>query len=83
MITDMMNAALQAQKGYMQSGEPTPHLEFVMHPNALDDLRREAALGFSRFLNQRVHDGRFEFMNHVIREDVAQDGWVLQPVVTQ
>lgn len=80
MITEMMDAALKAQAGYMQSGDPTPHLEFVMHPSALADLRKEVAEQQSQFMGQRVHDGRFEFMNHVIREDSQQEGWKLQPV---
>jgi hypothetical protein len=82
MIDEMMKAATKAQIGYMQSGEPTPYLEFVMHPSALSDLRKEVARDSSMLMGQRREDGRFEFMNHVIREDSNQEGWKLQPVTT-
>lgn len=80
MIEDMIEAANMAIQGYMESGDPSPHMEYVMTPRQLANLRKEADNVGLSLLQQRSSDGRFEFMNHVIREDSSVATWSLQPI---
>ena len=82
MIEALVEEARRVTVGYMQCGEPSPPLEWIMHPKTFADLRIEAARtadGLVAFFQQRA-DGEFEFMHHPIREDVFQNGWQLRPV---
>lgn len=76
---DMKSAHLKAIVGYMQCGEPSPEMEWIMHPDSLADLRKACGVA-DCFLGQR-HDGVFEFMLSEIRVSADQIGWQLKAKV--
>lgn len=76
---DMILAYRKAIVGYMQCGEPSPKLVWIMSPAALIWLRHESQLNSLFRVEQRSHDGGLEFLGCEIREDDNELDWRLWP----
>lgn len=85
LISEEMYKALRAEWLKIEGGKPDytgdyPAMQWVMHPDALADLRiedsrRQAAQGFLARQSEW-----FEYMGLPIREDVSVDRWRLERV---
>lgn len=78
-LEEMVEFSTTTVAGFVERGEPSPTMEWIMHPSYFLDLCREADRnrdGLGAFLKRRM-DGVWEFMHHEIRRDVSESGWRL------